>query len=402
MNEQLDRNNQAEKSRAPVRRWTPKEDETLRNGVLAYLRKNQQPKYSEICKRLSFRTVKQAKERWRNSLNPSITKGLWSTDEVVQLLDLIIEKGENWTEIQQVLSHRSMHCIKSKGRKLLGEAISKKLKKACNGKITKVWKDEERKELLKLHEVHKYDMESICFGLRTGKSMAEAHRELVLKCPCEPCSSKLKALRSTNVDFKLAWAVNKAKELKEEIARGEFKQRGSGKRSSKPNTATGRKRSFAEITSELGDDLNPLDTIIDSDCSSDIGSLDYSLLSDEEFSFEPLAYEFPALDPVVPSNSLYANVLRDAQNANKLFHRCGYETQAYKRSRVRPEMLDFADLEMDLRPTALSENVDDFFASLDQAPIELGQTPETKPRRARRTSLIKAMDCLNQHCISVN
>lgn len=398
----MDAKSNAEKSRAPVRRWTAKEDETLRNGVLAYLRKNQQPKYSEICKRLSFRTVKQAKERWRNSLNPSITKGLWSTEEVVQLLDLIIEKGENWTEIQQVLSHRSMHCIKSKGRKLLGEAISKKLKKACNGKITKVWDEEERKELLKLHRVHKYDMESICFALKTGKSMAEAHRELVLRCSCDSCTAKLKALRATKVDFKLAWAVNKARELKEEIARGEFKQRGAGKRAKKASATTSRKRSFAEITSDLGEDLNPLDSNFDSDCSSDIGSLDYNLLSDEELSFEPLAYEFPTCDPVIPSNSLYANVLKDAQNANKLFHRCAYETHASKRQRVKADMLDFADLEMDLRPNPLTDNVDDFFASLDSTPLDFAPVVDEKPTRPRRTSIIKAMNCLNQHCISVN
>ena len=63
------------KKRAPVKKWTAEEDDILRSGIMSYLSRGLKPDYEEIVKSLKTRSVKQAKERWKNSLNPEIKKG---------------------------------------------------------------------------------------------------------------------------------------------------------------------------------------------------------------------------------------------------------------------------------------------------------------------------------------
>jgi len=200
-----------------AKKWTPEEDEILRQGVNEFLRKGLVPVYEKIVVNLSGRTVKQAKERWKNSLNPVIKKGEWSDEELVKLLDLIMEKGQNWTHIQMALKSRAMHCIKSKGRKLLGETMTKRLSKICKGKCAKGdWSAEEDKVLVAEH-LKGTQLEEICILLKSGRPAAQADRRLLDICSCELCTVRAERLRNSEGDFKAAWTREKAMKVKQTL-----------------------------------------------------------------------------------------------------------------------------------------------------------------------------------------
>ena len=139
----------------------------------------------------------------------------WSEAEIIQLLDLIIERGQNWTHIQKVLVHRSMHCIKSKGRKLLGETVNKRLSKASKLKgVRKEWFPEEVEKLMELHKRFGFDLQSICYELKTGRPTAQADRKILGLCRCDKCKARVQKLKAMGPDFKLAWTQQKAREVK--------------------------------------------------------------------------------------------------------------------------------------------------------------------------------------------
>eukprot|EP00924_Labyrinthula_sp_SR-Ha-C_P005351 maker-scaffold_1-snap-gene-29.37-mRNA-1 protein AED:0.33 eAED:0.33 QI:0/1/0.5/1/1/1/2/223/820 len=252
------------KKRAPIKKWTAVEDSVLRSGIMSYVSKGLKIDFEAVAARIPGRSVKQAKERWKNSLNPTIRKGEWQSDELFHLLDLIIQHGQNWTEIQRKMSSRSMHCIKSKGRKLLGETMSKRLLKKCLAayhgdggsgnleKNSKIWTEQENSKMLASHESHIMEhnpnllqgssvieyigSESMDLMLETvsvacgsvGKSrpLAVVDRRLLLICKCSICSFRLKQMnlpRRTGFtadvekcgsEFKVSWTSEKAKSIK--------------------------------------------------------------------------------------------------------------------------------------------------------------------------------------------
>ena len=111
-----------------------------------------------------------------------------------------------------------MHCIKSKGRKLLGETVNKRLSKASKLKgVRKEWFPEEVDKLMELHKRLGFDLQSICFELKTGRPTAQADRKILGLCRCEKCKARVQMLKAMGPDFKLAWTQQKAKEVKEKL-----------------------------------------------------------------------------------------------------------------------------------------------------------------------------------------
>mmetsp|Transcript_5721 Transcript_5721/g.6601 ORF Transcript_5721/g.6601 Transcript_5721/m.6601 type:complete len:344 (-) Transcript_5721:107-1138(-) len=196
------------------RKWTAEEDDILRKGVEFFTKQKKQIDFNSIIARLPNRSVKQAKERWGNCLTPEITKGEWSQEEIKKLLKLIAEHGPQWTVIQRNLKSRSMHCIKSKGRKLLGESLNKRARKLVGAKpVNKYWSETEQKNLLNFHEIHQYDFEEICLDLaRRGfcRPPAQIERQLLETCPCKTCNERKAAVERPDEGLKIAWTKAKA------------------------------------------------------------------------------------------------------------------------------------------------------------------------------------------------
>lgn len=100
--------------------WTPEEDKILRKIVEANGAKDWKlisHEYNiQIREALGedfTRTFKQCSDRWKNSLNPSITKTRWSGEEDLILLEKWLEYGNKWTQIQTYLPNRGTVDIKN-------------------------------------------------------------------------------------------------------------------------------------------------------------------------------------------------------------------------------------------------------------------------------------------------
>ena len=200
--------------RAKQAGWTEEEDEILKKGIVDFSFKLGEPDYERIIAKLPNRTIKQAKERWKNCLDPGIVKGEWSVAELCHLLEMIQKYDQQWTTIQRCMKSRSMHCIKSKGRKILGESLSKKLRRITkNPSLKKPWTSEEVTLLKRLHAEFEYDIEVISTKMAVAgfcRPEAQVERKILQVCECKSCKAECERYMKVDVNFKRAWTISKA------------------------------------------------------------------------------------------------------------------------------------------------------------------------------------------------
>lgn len=84
-------------------KWTEQEDETLRRAVNFYGVGN----WNKIQRHLPGRTDMQARERWTNILDPSLTFAPFTAEEEERLYALIEEHGRKWSMLTKFFPGRT-------------------------------------------------------------------------------------------------------------------------------------------------------------------------------------------------------------------------------------------------------------------------------------------------------
>nr|CAG8437677.1 5095_t:CDS:2 [Entrophospora candida] len=94
-------------------RWTPEEDSLLKEAVGEYLNLldsdgHPQPiPWNKIAQRIPHRTGIQCQARWSEALDPSVRKGKWSPDEDEILKDGVRRYGRCWIRIAELIDGRT-------------------------------------------------------------------------------------------------------------------------------------------------------------------------------------------------------------------------------------------------------------------------------------------------------
>lgn len=107
---------------------------TLRNQVL-------ENKWNDVAKELYkqseqkyFRRPKQCRERWRNYLDPEISKGEWTQAEDSCLLEYVLEIGKKWSAIAKCIRKRTEHAVKNRFKSLIKKYKKENPKSSRKGK----------------------------------------------------------------------------------------------------------------------------------------------------------------------------------------------------------------------------------------------------------------------------
>lgn len=93
--------------------WRPEEDDLLKE-LVAEGRKN----WGQVATRISGRTSKQCRERWYNHLDPSIIRGEYTPDEDRMILDAQSKLGNRWSAIAAMLPGRTEDAVKIRWKSL--------------------------------------------------------------------------------------------------------------------------------------------------------------------------------------------------------------------------------------------------------------------------------------------
>ena len=90
--------------------WNVKEDQLLKKWVA----ENGPCRWSEATKIIEGRSGKQIRERWFNTLNPTLKKGNWNDIEEQILIKLVMKYGSKWSKLVQFFEGRTENSIKNR------------------------------------------------------------------------------------------------------------------------------------------------------------------------------------------------------------------------------------------------------------------------------------------------
>ncbi|EED12742.1 Myb transcription factor, putative [Talaromyces stipitatus ATCC 10500] len=126
----------------PPNRWTPEEDQLLRQEVLAQLSQGGVRDWQNIAAKLPGRTNKDCRKRWHNVVAGGMNKGHWTDAEDKLLIDAVNTHGKSWTVVADVVKTRN------------AEQCSKRWKQSLDPQLNRSqWTEEENKLLLEAYKV---------------------------------------------------------------------------------------------------------------------------------------------------------------------------------------------------------------------------------------------------------
>ena len=82
--------------------------------LVDWVRKNGATNWAKATKVIRGRSGKQIRERWFNTLNPTVKKGAWSTTEDAHVFDLYARLGAKWTLIANEFNGRTENSVKNR------------------------------------------------------------------------------------------------------------------------------------------------------------------------------------------------------------------------------------------------------------------------------------------------
>ena len=90
--------------------WTEKEDQLLINWVT----KNGACNWTKCSDYIKGRSGKQCREHWNNSLDPTLTKGQWTSEEDLLIMIFYKKYGGSWKKIIPIFERRTENSIKNR------------------------------------------------------------------------------------------------------------------------------------------------------------------------------------------------------------------------------------------------------------------------------------------------
>ena len=102
--------------------WTIDQDRKL----LDWIKKEGPTLWSQCADCISGRSGKQCRERWFNTLCPTVRKGNWSPEEDFTIFDSYRQFGSHWTKIAEKLEGRTENSIKNRFYSTLRRISSRK------------------------------------------------------------------------------------------------------------------------------------------------------------------------------------------------------------------------------------------------------------------------------------
>ncbi|EIN06822.1 hypothetical protein PUNSTDRAFT_71894 [Punctularia strigosozonata HHB-11173 SS5] len=120
----------ATSSRGTENKWTPDEDEILRAAVEKSRSDNfavdgKKNSWQKISSCLPGRTNKSCRKRWVHSLDPTLRKGRWTAAEDAQLLEAVRVHGKYWWQVARHIEGRTDDQCAKRWREKLDPSISR-------------------------------------------------------------------------------------------------------------------------------------------------------------------------------------------------------------------------------------------------------------------------------------
>lgn len=107
--------------------WTREEDET----IIEFIKVNGETKWTQLARLIGHRTGKQCRERWKNNLDPTVSKSKWTEEEDRLIIESIEKSGTRWSIIASLLPGRTDNAVKNRWY----STLHRRLERIARGEI---------------------------------------------------------------------------------------------------------------------------------------------------------------------------------------------------------------------------------------------------------------------------